>query len=441
MKKKNVDSEKVKLILKKCLDIFCYIVTALAITLGIAMGVNSCSGSNEPERIDSRKVDITKSLGFSLVSPDYDDYYVYENRYDSGDSEQNFDGVRAFFDVPGENSPVARDAVYKRFFPSKPVYLLSSVTNDYELISSFTFTFVDYQLNSSITQFEYCLQSVTLYSSAEIYEGSPSHYWTPLYKVNSYALNDVYHFTSVRIALSEGDFSDDEKFLCVFKKAYNQDFTFNASFNYNAPSSLQYNAVYMGQIPDSWWTYGSQDLGVAYKDYDIGWFSSNGKLFNKIRWYCLAGTGVSVVIDDKIVTLEYAGNWVYTMMYYVNTWSNEAVVVNTRDSIPYDDGNNRYFANSSTWQVPAYRRIRILQTPTQSTIDLLGSFNNNNVYDVGGLTVGGYFPDVFTLVGSAFTGILPILTLQILPSVTIGTLLFVPLVAILVFAIIRIIKK
>lgn len=444
MTKKEQREKKIKDILKKVLNVFCYVVTALAIVLGIAVGVTKCSGSNEPQRIDLQQADTSNVVRNNLINPDYNKYYVYENRYPAGTYSIDLDSVRSYFNVSNLLSPYQRSAEYRNLYFSDPAYVLSDYNNSdiFVPVTRIRFEFMDCLINSSTNQYEYKLRYVEYVSGSPITSGGDNTAYL-LVKSSQYAEDDVYVSYPVRIVLSDSDLDEHEGFMYVLAPAVNQDFTFNASFNYNAPFGLPCNAVYGTPDTNDWFDGGGDAL--SYKLYNVGWFLSNGRLFNQIQWWAIKGNGVSVVIDGNISTLQYSGNYVYTFMYYRNSLDPEpdlsAVLVNARDSIPYNGGNSRYYANSSTWLVPAYRNITFLNTPTAEISDLLGSFNNNNQYDTGSLSVGGGFGDVFTLVGSAFTGLLPILTLQLFPSVTIGTLLFVPLVAMLVFAIIRVIKK
>ena len=60
---------------------------------------------------------------------------------------------------------------------------------------------------------------------------------------------------------------------------------------------------------------------------------------------------------------------------------------------------------------------------------IVGGNNNANV------------TDVFTLIGSAFAGLAPFLAIQIIPSLTIGTLLLVPFIVTMVIVIIKMLRK
>lgn len=60
----------------------------------------------------------------------------------------------------------------------------------------------------------------------------------------------------------------------------------------------------------------------------------------------------------------------------------------------------------------------------------------------GGVTIGGNgYADVFSLIGSAFSSLVPILSVQVLPYLTIGTLMLVPLIVLVIFAILKVLNK
>lgn len=77
---------------------------------------------------------------------------------------------------------------------------------------------------------------------------------------------------------------------------------------------------------------------------------------------------------------------------------------------------------------PTYDTLQLLQVRTSSSqsVSVLGGDGNL---------------DVFTLIAGAFTGLVPLFEVQLLPYLTIGTLLFVPLVVLLIFAILKVLNK
>lgn len=88
-------------------------------------------------------------------------------------------------------------------------------------------------------------------------------------------------------------------------------------------------------------------------------------------------------------------------------------------------------------------RIRLFGINLQKGV--ANGYTNGNALSVeyiySNSSLDGNTANLFSLFSSAFSGIASILAIQVLPGFTLGILLFVPLVAIIVFALIRIIKK
>lgn len=233
-------------------------------------------------------------------------------------------------------------------------------------------------------------------------------------------------------------------------------FEFNKAFNYNAPLGITIEQVYSTPSAgnnnlDNWTTLTSKtENGITiitsgYYEYDLGGFYSNGIYYEKIRAYyaitldyCegVNTNGVRVPTPVKENALIY-----YNLRYVIG---NTEVIVNKHDRDVMTGVSNTqfwYYKNSSTWINDAFRYIKLV-TPLNDDIRVkLYAFNNNNQYSYGlpaGEDVGN---NVFTLIATSFSGILPILSVAILPGITIGMLIFVPLVVTIIWAIISIIKK
>lgn len=219
-------------------------------------------------------------------------------------------------------------------------------------------------------------------------------------------------------------------------------FVFNKAFNYNAPLGTTIDGLY----GDTSWDSSGQNM--RYKTYNVGYFLSNGQVYNQLKYWGIQSDGNTIygmnsTASGQGLMSAPSGYWLYSMLYYVNTDTNTEVLVNARDLVPYNSssGASLYYANSSTWQVDEYRYLYFLDDLSDANKLVLEKFNNNNQFAYSGTVASGDVNNVFTLVGSAFASWLPILGLSILPNITLGMLLFIPLVGMLVFAIIRIIKK
>lgn len=217
-------------------------------------------------------------------------------------------------------------------------------------------------------------------------------------------------------------------------------FTFNKDFNYNAPLNVSVTSPYGVSVS------GGVDVGTLYKKLVIntGWFVSNGNYYNSIEFWYQITDGMYFDYGNNQYKQGPSSMYTYWCTYYVNSSTNIMTTVNQRDSVafmPTSTTYGYYQANSSTWQVDSYRHITFLDLLNESTRDGLESFNNNNQNSYSGNVISGDINNIFTLIASAFTAWLPVMSTYLLPGITIGTLLFIPLVALLVFAIIRVIKK
>lgn len=189
----------------------------------------------------------------------------------------------------------------------------------------------------------------------------------------------------------------------------------------------------------------------SYKILDSTLFSINGKLYTDLlchvqdtqnarcHWYRENYT------DFVDITFGGGGQRYFADFVYAYNNSSEDYQVIWR--CPYDDDDNVYsvytfesgFTNNRLSQIRLFNR--------HLGIESIPGYTNGNVLNVNGnpiatnTSVQGNMGDVFALFTSAFSGLAGLFSITILPGITIGMLLFLPLVAIIVFAIIKIIKK
>lgn len=69
-------------------------------------------------------------------------------------------------------------------------------------------------------------------------------------------------------------------------------------------------------------------------------------------------------------------------------------------------------------------------------LNMQGEYVSNTM---GGISVG--LENVFTLIGSSFSGLIPLLNITIVPGITIGLLVFIPLIITIILVILRLVKK
>lgn len=214
-------------------------------------------------------------------------------------------------------------------------------------------------------------------------------------------------------------------------------FEFNKVFNYNAPLGLGLTQQFGANI-----SYAT-DIGGIYRiTINTGRFLSNNSFYDAIVVDYL-NAGACTYQIDGVLRNGTQDNLSYFALGYRREGESLIDFINYRDNANgYKDNSAiTYVISSTTWVNDSYRYITLYDSLSHEVEIKLNSFNNNNQNAYNGSSVGNEVTNVFTLVASAFTGLLPILSVYILPSVTLGTLLFVPLVATIVFVIIKTIKK
>lgn len=213
-------------------------------------------------------------------------------------------------------------------------------------------------------------------------------------------------------------------------------FTFNKQFNYNGPLGLNVSN-YFGSS-----TTIATPVGSVYRIFiNIGVFVSNGKQYDQIVVDYLNAGGCYYVINS-ILTLGTSGELSYFALGYRIKGTNTYDFVNYRDQSQYvksGETPKTYQESSSTWVNDSWRYLSFARKLTNDETITLNKFNNNNQYTPA--DIGTADANVFNLFSNVFTSIAPILSIMILPNITIGMLVFIPLVASLIFFIIHIIKK
>lgn len=426
MKKLNKkQKEHIKNVLKKTFNIFCYICTGILAILLLIVSLQGC-----------QRVSRT-----SAESPNYNYSYVLRDKgvvaYEYEDFERWNDifglGGNIYSDYHGEDY-----ITFEYGVTQGSQYLDSSATTTALAIRNFTsirYTFKTYEIVGRPLLYSR-LYSIDLQVYPNIYLTLVSNYRA------AQGLSEYYLEYSDKddFIVSDGGF-----YLIkgVDEFWYNQTiytFTFNEPFNFNAPLGTTINGVYGNNAH----LVGSGEQSITY---NLPWFESGGRLFDSITYYVSPSNSRILEFigsdNSKIYKNGPNGQYVYIEMYYENSETSVSVLVNKRDSLPYivNSDVEDYLANTTTWATDSYRTLRFLNEPSVDIINTINQFNNNTPSSNGGSYVTGDVSNIFTLIGSAFSGLLPILSTTIIPGITIGVLLFIPLVAMLVFAIIRIIKK
>ena len=254
----------------------------------------------------------------------------------------------------------------------------------------------------------------------------------------------------VVIAFNDGLYKGFFEFLNYY---FDPIFDFTNSYYFEFNTQLNYNGSYLESldntfVQDATFTTSNPSATVV-KTYDVGYFLSGGDLFNQIKIYYangyasrymkMASGGYSA---SNFNVLSSAGFGYYTAMIYYNTVSEKSVVVNSRNYGQFTDSDGNlqvYIANSSTWLSSTYRTIR-LASESEETLKL-SVFNENsyNTINFSGSDVG--LGNVFTLITQAFSSFIPILSINVIPGITIGLLLFLPLITGIIIFIVWLVKR
>lgn len=228
----------------------------------------------------------------------------------------------------------------------------------------------------------------------------------------------------------------DDLFLYFFSLDEGNNFTFNPTFNYNAPMGLNLAAQWGNGA-----SFTQEYSDTAYIDYNVGLFVSNGQLYDFIRVTYFKTTAMSFYINDQVKSGPN-GAWTYMFLGYGQSWNNNQWgIVNYRDMQNYEKNGayGYYVLGTTTWKNDQYRYIKFLQPLSESNRIAIYAFNNNNVGSYSGSLNGN--GNVFILLGSAFSELLPFLNIMILPNISIGVLLFLPLIVGIVVILFKILKK
>lgn len=249
------------------------------------------------------------------------------------------------------------------------------------------------------------------------------------------------------VASSTGDLGFIDYYLTNGTNGLN--FTFNESFNYNAfaqnGSHILGNLVVREKSP--FLGYGDVQTVILPVEYNIGFFKSAGFTFDTIiakyemattdlifNWQ--GGQSKSKLIDGANPYKFFSG------MVYKNSITNDTLQVCTRNH--YLDADSHTVINENvSWLSAEYRTITFYQNiDTQGyNYQLLSMANNNliangfnNVSDVG---LGG----AFGVLGLAFSSISGLLSIALFPGITLGFLLFLPLITGIIIAVIWVVKR
>lgn len=218
-------------------------------------------------------------------------------------------------------------------------------------------------------------------------------------------------------------------------------FSFNSQINYYAPYGQDIDTDF---VNDSNMTSSSS---YSFKTILEGQpFYSGGLVFDTIRLRYDSAQALSYYDNSGArqtwTASQFAG---YSWIEYVNSVSNRIIVVNQRLTQAWNSGNSSGVVQSkgSRWVSTEYQKIQFFNEPNQTIITTLSTLNNSsyqaNTYVIANNDVG--LGGAFTLLSQAFSSWIPILSVSIVPGITLGMLIFLPLIAGIIILIIWIVKR
>ena len=207
-------------------------------------------------------------------------------------------------------------------------------------------------------------------------------------------------------------------------------FTFLNDFNYNAPFVTSYDSQFCIK----------SDGAYVEKSYNVG-FISNGKVFTNIVVAYMPGNGTAYLdkVSNTIKVNSNANTVYYSHMIYKNIETSESVIVNNRNFVVSD---RSYIAQGSMWVNQEYRNLLVYGSGS-SIFDDLAQFNSSTSLSNGISSVDSNvgLGNVFTLLRDTFSSFLPIFGISILPGLSLGLFIFLPLVVTIIIVIIKLVKR
>lgn len=391
----------------------------------LAVGVKGCKKQNNKT---AEVVALGPLKKHNLLTNDFLNYYVLDYTQSSASiytSVQN--EICEAFNVPTQNYASNQESI----FATEDVNdLYASLNGFYVPVNSFTIKFSTY--GNTIPVYRYMIEFVSVNIQDINYN-----------IINkSQTTSDDYVYAVTRIAGNGmalnfyGDMSDDTtSFLLnwLYHKGEATKIHFNNQINFNAPYYASFEQLF---VIDNEFT----DNFSVFKnyDFDIG-FISNGRLFTRIKVSYQQGNGTRYLDGDEIKTNNTVSSGHYGLMMYENTDTGESVVVNMRD-FQFNNGGTTYMLPTSHWISELYQDIYILDED-QPLITKVTGFNNNINGINGGVNSLGGSSNIFDLLRSAFGSVIDILNITIIPGITIGLLVFMPIVVTLVVLVFKAVKK
>lgn len=424
--------KKVLKILKRVLDIVLY-SWAFILTIALIVG-SSCNKktSNYVQSINSSEL-VNNQLKPKLLNyDDYTDIYYCRFNGDTNISSLALADIASYLGYGGLFSTVQNEVVLNDYN-----YQCAYNSNGEFLPLVRVRVVLRTKLNASgVNAYSYRLESVTFYSNDDNITvcSTQTHGY-----INADSVVDFRYNGSIILS---GDI-DDRSLLkiayldpfCYSSSLSPTNYMFNEQINYNAPTGGSFGQAYLVGANSSY-------------TYNYGMFISGGQIFNQIKATYIDANGSYFEVQNNAGGSSYelvSGDNIKYFAYleYVNTTTNVSRVVNRRDYTEVEKSGSiiRPVLKSSHWVSQSFRQITFVSGLSDSDIANLGMFNNNSSNINNGIGGNIGLGNVFDLINQSFRSIIGLLSISILPGITIGVLMFLPLVVTMIVLVFKAVKK
>lgn len=459
--KNNEKKEKVLKILKYIGIGLAWSVLLVGFLALLINGVKGCSNKSDTKTLKHRDNYVSNVLASNGV--DLDNYDVYESIFNDSTSalhsvsvalqqklttQLNLSALYNADEVP------YGDDVRFNYYPNNSYIIYNG---DLSQITRIQVRFSIYNYSESETRYCYRLNSINIFAPTNIvYAAKDDSAVGDLYGYdNTYTITSLTSGYSTRFIFDSGD--ENPLLNTFFVISDKTTLTFGDTFNYNA--AYQYlvaldvnNTGYQTITEDlTYYVFRQYDgyitTSLNASSYqltlDLPYFYSNGFLFNQIvfNYVALADTEQVMTLNNGFVPNHYVNQQNTTLIYhsmrYKNSNSGLSLQTNIRNG-GLDSNGVYYWQLTTSWANDNYKTITFISSLNEYETYFLNNMNNLTIG--GGLSSGGSVFDVFTLLGNAFSSFTSLFNVAILPSITIGVLVAIPLVVSLIILLFKMIK-
>lgn len=407
------------------------------IGIGALIGVSSCSQQREETTTPLKRIAKPK---YKKVISNYEDIFENDNKYYFVAKNYASDGEGVFYQgsISLDNSRIVSSTGGYLATTDTAIPLIVIRNSNYEQL----------YLNFSphLSGGVYHLQFV-------YFSGSSLGNSEYIYDANNGLFNRkncAFIGTQLRNRYAQNDLSVIIYYLSTFFDIYDLtqpvvQYDFTSNFNYNNFYQSDSTFLNRGNTP----VVNAAGSTSRTFTYSLPWFSSNGIVFDKINVYFYV-TAYNYFEERDGSWNKYesniANNYYYYFhhMEYVNSATNYTITACNRVIAPYHEVGWTAVYKNVAWTSDGFQKLsfesKILDLRMQNilnslTSDTIGGFTEiKNDIDIG-------LGNVFHLLSLAFASWVPILSIQIVPGVSIGLLMFLPLIAGIIVLVIWIVKR